>query len=112
MAESMHMKPVSGKEIDEEEGIRSTSSTNSLASGIEATDTKEHDRSMSWSERWEDSKGMLLVLVSETCQTGMATAARVLELGDGGMTTLQVCLIIAIIIWSYVSTHLTLRSFL
>lgn len=45
---------------------------------------------MSWQERWEDSKGMLLILCSELFGTGMAAAARLLEMGDGGMTTLQV----------------------
>lgn len=45
---------------------------------------------MKWQERWEDSKGMLLILCSELFGTGMATAARLLEMGDAGMMTLQV----------------------
>ncbi|KAF2430476.1 hypothetical protein EJ08DRAFT_670408 [Tothia fuscella] len=46
--------------------------------------------SMSWSERWEDSKGMALVLTSEMFGTAMAAAARLLEMGEDGMTTLQI----------------------
>jgi hypothetical protein len=34
-----------------------------------------------WQERWEDSKGMLLILGSELFGTGMAAAARLLEMG-------------------------------
>jgi hypothetical protein len=33
---------------------------------------------------------MLLILCSELFGTGMAAAARLLEMGDGGMMTLQV----------------------
>lgn len=43
-----------------------------------------------WQERWEDSKGMLLILCSELFGAGMAAAARLLEMGDGGMMTLHV----------------------
>lgn len=39
---------------------------------------------MKWREIWEDSTGMLLVLCSELFGTGMAAAARLLEMGDGG----------------------------
>ncbi len=51
---------------------------------------EREEREMKWRERWEDSKGMLLILCSELFGTGMAAAARLLQMGDGGMMTLQV----------------------
>jgi hypothetical protein len=56
--------------------------------GIEPAETE--DKETKWQERWEDSKGMLLILCSELFGTCMAAAARLLEMGDGGMMTLQV----------------------
>jgi hypothetical protein len=51
------------------------------------------EKNIKWRTRWEDSKGMLLILASESFGSGMAAAARLLEMGDGGMTTLQVCVL-------------------
>lgn len=47
-------------------------------------------RRMKWQKRWEDSKGMILILCSELFGTCMGAAARLLEMGSGGMMTLQV----------------------
>jgi CO/xanthine dehydrogenase Mo-binding subunit len=47
-------------------------------------------RKMSWREIWEDSTGVLLILCSELFGAGMAAAARLLEMWDGGMVALQV----------------------
>lgn len=44
----------------------------------------------SWQETWEDSKGMLLILVSESFGTCMAAATRLLEDYGSGMSVLQV----------------------
>jgi len=61
------------------------------ADGIE-TGAREKLRKkwQKWQETWEDNTGMLLILCSELFGTGMAAAARLLEMGDGGMMTLQV----------------------
>lgn len=58
------------------------------AEGIEVGQGEE--QKMKWRETWEDSTGMLLILCSELFGTGMAAAARSLEMGDRGMMTLQV----------------------
>jgi len=58
---------------------------------------------VTWQERWEDSKGMLLILCSEFFETDMAAAARLLEMGGSGMGTLQVCFSFSLFIPSYSS---------
>jgi hypothetical protein len=90
MAETHEMKSAATslplKEISIEIGRQSTSTLNSedfLTLPIKS-------ETMTWSEKWEDSKGMALVLGAEMFGTGMAASARLLEMGDGGMTTMQV----------------------
>jgi hypothetical protein len=60
-----------------------------LSSGSIGLGQREKQK-VKWQERWEDSKGMLLILCSELFGTGMAAAARLLQMGDDGMMTLQV----------------------
>jgi hypothetical protein len=56
--------------------------------GVDVGQREKHK--MKWQEIWEDSKGMLLILCSELFGTSMAAVARLLEMGDAGMMTLQV----------------------
>jgi hypothetical protein len=74
------------KELRIDTGRNSTSTLDSA--DFRALPTKPE--TMTWSERWEDSKGMALILGAEMFGTGMAASTRLLEMGDDGMTTLQV----------------------
>jgi hypothetical protein len=94
MSESFKLQSPISATSTKEMGVtiaRTSISSDSLDSEIISMPmTNEHGK-MTWAEKWEDSKGMALVLSAETFGTGMAATARVLEM-DGGMSTLQVCL--------------------
>ena len=93
MSESFKMQspisPSSAKEMGETIA-RTSISSESLGSEILTMPMSSEKSHMTWAERWEDSKGMALVLSAETFGSGMAATARLLEM-DGGMSTLQVC---------------------
>lgn len=93
MSESFRMQspasPSSAKEMGEHIA-RASISSDGLDSEILTMPMIGENEKMTWTERWEDSKGMALVLAAETFGTGMAATARLLEM-DGGMSTLQVC---------------------
>lgn len=55
------------------------------------TETDALAEKPSWRDTWEDSKGMLLVLLSESFGSCMAAATKLLEDYGDGMSVLQVC---------------------
>jgi hypothetical protein len=47
-------------------------------------------RESCWRSKWEENKGMVLILCSEVFGSSMAAVARLLQIDHNGMTTLQV----------------------
>jgi hypothetical protein len=92
MSESFQMQSPVSPTADKEMGetlTRLSSSSDGLDSEILTMPMTNETEKMTWLERWEDSKGMAFVLTAESCGSGMAATARLLEM-DGGMSTLQV----------------------
>lgn len=94
------ISPSSAKEMSENI-TRTSISSDSLGSEILTMPMTNANGKMTWTERWEDSKGMALVLTAETFGTGMAATARLLEM-DGGMSTLQVGRILMDEFWTFI----------
>src|SRR4051794_25891790 len=96
MSESFQMQSPVSPTADKEMGetlTRLSSSSDGLNSEIITMPMTIETGKMTWAERWEDSKGMVFVLTAESCGSGMAATARLLEM-DGGMSTLQASVLV------------------